>query len=340
MTRILDGIIHVAGEHDTGKTTFALESGASPERICMFDDDVKGRATVEQLRRDNITFGAYHDLIAIAKGKTELKYHEAVLSIISSIKPEQFDVIIWDTWTHFASSCHPYVVKYPDKFRDSWSPMGKFKGPQQWKEARRYEAGLLSYMSTLAKQVVVITHLTDTYINEVKVPDKLRPDSSKVLESVPRMRIWLRQNSSSPVPVGLILKRLDKKVVQDGKVRTISVLPRKIAPLPTEHSLWDTIWRYWDNPIDLAEPDSLEIPTEYELGILDGTLTKDQKYLMQQMIEHGLVRHDEDEVEDEVTSNKSPEALARSLAADGLTAAQIAEQLGKPLVLVNKWVAQ
>jgi hypothetical protein len=170
------------------------------------------------------------------------------------------------------------------------------------------------------------------------VPDKQRPDSSKVLESVPRMRVWLRQNSNSPVPVGLILKRLDKKVVQDGKVRTVSVLPRKIVPLPTEHSLWDTIWRYWDNPIDLAEPDSLEIPTEYELGILDGTLTKDQKYLMQQMIEHGLVRHDEDEVEDEVISNKSPEALARSLAADGVTAAQIAEQLGKPLVLVTKWI--
>jgi hypothetical protein len=40
----------------------------------------------------------------------------------------------------------------------------------------------------------------------------------------------------------------------------------------------------------------------------------------------------------EVEPDVSPEALARALANDGLTAAQIAEQLGKPLVLVNKWV--
>jgi len=34
---IMKGVIHVTGEHDTGKTTFALECGAQPEQICFFD---------------------------------------------------------------------------------------------------------------------------------------------------------------------------------------------------------------------------------------------------------------------------------------------------------------
>ena len=337
--RLLEGIVHVTGEHDTGKTTFALESGAAPERICMFDDDVKGRATVNGLLRDGFTFGAYHDLIAIRRGKTELAYHEAVLHIINAIKPEQFDVIIWDTWSHFAATCHPYVVKYPNKFRESWSPMGKIKGPQQWQEARRYEAGLLSFMTTLAKQVVVITHLKDSYINDAKVPDKFIPDASKTLTRIPRLRVWLRQNpSGAPVPIALVLKRLDRKVVEDGMIRTVSVLPRKIIPAKDERSLWDTIWQYWDNPDDQL----LTLPTEYELGILDNTLTTDQKHLLQQMITHGLVRRGEEEPEgtdSDGNIDPTPEGIAREMAQNGVTPEQIAEQLGKPLVLVNKWLA-
>jgi len=337
--KILEGILHVTGEHDTGKTTFALESGAAPERICFFDDDVKGRATVNGLQRDGFKFGAYHDLIAIRDSKTELAYHEAVLRIVNAIKPEQFDVIIWDTWSHFATTCHPYVVKHPNKFRESWSPMGKIKGAQHWQEARRYEAGLLSFMATLAKQVVVITHLKDAYINDAKVPDKFIPNASKTLNRIPRLRVWLRQNpSGSPVPMALVLKRLDRKVVEDGVIRTVSVLPRKIVPLEDDRSLWDTIWRYWDNPDD--QPATL--PTTYELGILDNTLTVDQKHLLQQMIVHGLVQHEEEEIE--VASNDgsidpTPE-LARELAKNRVTPEQIAEQLGKPVVLINKWLSE
>ena len=88
---IMKGVIHVTGEHDTGKTTFALESGAQPERICFFDDDIKGRATIEDCQErwaeQGRHFGAYHDLAQLGRGKKVLEFHQACLDIINSIEP-------------------------------------------------------------------------------------------------------------------------------------------------------------------------------------------------------------------------------------------------------------
>jgi hypothetical protein len=54
---LVTGIIHVTGEPDVGKTTFALESGASPERTWFVDDDVKGQSTVGELLAAGYQFG-------------------------------------------------------------------------------------------------------------------------------------------------------------------------------------------------------------------------------------------------------------------------------------------
>jgi hypothetical protein len=145
---------------------------------------------------------------------------------------------------------------------------------------------MLAHLQTLADTVIIITHLKNYYVENRKVPGVQVPRASSTFDRIPRFRIWLRHNPTSPIPIGLVLKRLDKKVKTDRGLRTVSVLPRKIVPnlqlpeeddAPKDRSLWDTIYRYMDNPIGNREPLPEETPNTYELSILDGILTEEQK---------------------------------------------------------------
>jgi hypothetical protein len=68
-----------------------------------------------------------------------------------------------------------------------------------------------------------------------------------------------------------VLKRLSRVTVNGG-IRAVNVLPRKINPCS-----WDRILEYWQNPIGDRQPEPSEIPNDFELSILDGVLTEDQK---------------------------------------------------------------
>ncbi len=333
---LLKGAIQVTGEHDVGKTTFALECGASPDRILFFDDDLKGRSTVQEFADAGIKFGEYVDLVKLGEKLTELDYHNAVMEKIKGVKPGRFDAIIWDTWTHFANTTHAYVLANPGEFKKHWAPMGTIKGAQQWQEARRYEAMIVSYLQELAPTVILVTHLKDQYMGKVKVPGKQIPASSNALSRVLRFRLWLRLNPSGrPVPIGLCMKRLDKKVVEGGKIRTVNVLPRKIVPKEDEHSLWDTIWRYWENPMGDREPTDDELPDEYELSILDGTLTPDQSHTLRVMVESGLL---EESAFGDMTGGIDQEKLAEivRLRDAGKPLPAIAKEVEMPIVEVSE----
>lgn len=329
---LVTGIVQVCGGHDVGKTSFALECGARPERIWFADDDIKGRATVSDLRKTG-DFGAYHDLVALSEGKREIEFHEAVLDLIDGIEPNEYDAIIFDTWTRFSKTCHPYVLQNPSKFKLKWSPSGKIKGAEQWQEAQWYESQILNRLQELAPLVVLVTHLKDHYMNNAKTGKRI-PASSRTLNRVPRFRLWLRHNPDSRVPIGLVLKRLDQKVRTDRGIRTVSVLPRKLTPnvhLPSEdtepndQSLWDTIARYYAHPFGNREPLPEETPDAYELSILDGTLTEDQRHTLKLMLKAGAVSHEDEDLD--IESSGPADAYPDKLVA----AVKRARDEGKPL---------
>lgn len=338
---LVKGIIHVMGEHDTGKTKFALECGADATRICFFDDDVKGHATVQALADAGVGFGAYHNLTQLAKGLRELEFHEACSKLVEAIKPGQYQAIVWDTWARFQKTFHPVVIENPAAFRKRWSPMGTIKGAEQWQEAERLEAQFLNHLATLAETVVIVSHLKDYYVGDRKVPGKQIPASGKALERVPTMRIWLKHNPASPVPIGLVLKRIDRMESTPAGLRTTCILPRKITPHPGERSLWDSIARYYADPVGLRSPAPDETPDEYELSILSGTLTADQKRTFELMLAAGV--EEEKEVATELNTNESDLATA-ARAATG-SPAEIARELSQQFSLtvtvpqVLKWRA-
>lgn len=332
MSLLLSGIIHVTGEPDSGKTTFALECGAHPKDIWFLDDDVKGRAVVQQLLDSGVQFGRYDDLAALRRGKRELEFHEACLGLIDSVPPGRYEAVIWDTWSAFAKTCHDWVVAHPDRFRQNWAALGSVKGAQQWQEARRYEAELLHRLAEKVKLVIVVTHLKDHVLNNIRTGKKI-PDSSVALERVAVMRLWLRRNPASPVPIALVLKRIDRKMVTPEGIRTVAVLPPKITPRPGERSLWDSIRRYWNEPVGDRPLQPDEIPDEWELSIIRGTLTPDQQRVFELMLRAG-VGPDEETLA--LIADNDPAQKARELREQGKTLAEIAAILQIPVPDVLK----
>lgn len=320
------GTVLVTGEHGTGKTSLGLEAG-DPARMCFVDDDLKGKSTVDQVRRDGIEFGRYVDFINDTAKKKALQVHMRGLEIIDSIEEGQFDVLIWDTWTRFASSCHAYVVTHPQEFRESdgWAAMGRIRAGEEYKEARLYEAELIAQIARKVPLVILISHLKNQYLNNAPTGKEI-PAVSKAVDRVCNLRLWLRHNPHHTTPIGLVLKNIDKKMYdpETKRLRTVQILPTKITPLPEERSLWDSIERYYNDPAGLREPTPDEIPDDFESSIVQGTLTEDQRLSWMVAIKQERAREQEEMMLEMDAKREQAEAMQE----EGANLNQIAKALG------------
>lgn len=272
------GLIEITGEHDAGKTLAALfvnyEGGYPLKDIAFIHDDVKEPGYKPDM------FGLYVDLVKETKGMKLFQRREFGLKIIDSIKPKQFKAIVWDTWFNFGESIQNYVVNNRYKFRSKdefiMAHETKVIGAQTWRDAHNDEASVASYIKSLCNVFIVTSHLKDSYVGGVKCgkTDQL----GKSWDRICNMRLWLKHNPNGEVPVSLVLKRPHKPGLDDnGKPVSVSYLPRRFAPQPEHKSIWDTINYYYDNPANHQQPAINEIPTPFELSILDGILTPEQK---------------------------------------------------------------
>lgn len=326
-------MIHVTGESDTGKTLFALQSGARPEETVFIDADVKGRNTVEQVQSSGLKFGMYYDLLGATEGMKEIAYHEHCLGVIDKIAelpPENRRVIVWDTWEPFEKTMFPVVQANPKRFKDFYSPMGSIKGAEQWIASFDYEAEIVNRVIGLAELFIAVTHVKSYNVGGTRVPGKVVADCKKPMVQKSLMRIWVKHNPRSAVPIGLVMKRLGRTSYVDGVgIRTVNVLPRKVTPRPwptdetVDESLWDTVKYYWENPIGNRKPESWETPDEFELSILEGTLTEDQKLTFRLMLQGEAESKELDELVDADNRTK-----ALSIYEESNDYKKVAEELG------------
>lgn len=337
---VLPGIFQVTGEIDVGKTMFCLQCGAPPERILFVDDDVKGKSLANDFKRDGVAFGEYINLSELGgKGITEYDLHEKITAELKKIKENMFDVAIFDPWTRIGNSFHSFVVANPRLFRKEWASMGKIKGAQEWKAAREYEAAFLGQLQTKIPTIFLTSHLKSAYVNGVSIPGKFTPDASPAIEKICRARFWLRRNPNGrPVPIALVLKRLNKSAFVPGLgVRTMNVMPQKLIPLPNEESLWDTIFRFWNNPVGDREPTPEEMPDEYELSILGNTLSSDQLHLMESILEAGIQEAEEENaIAGSIGTTSDQEELVKKLHKDGVPLPMIAKQTELAIGIVSQ----
>lgn len=332
---LLTGTVLVTGEHGVGKTRFALESG-NPERTIFIDDDIKGRSTVQRITEDGFKFGKYIDFIGDKRLKP-IERHEKGLEIIDAIPQGKYDVLVWDTWSGFAETCAIYVQTNNSLFRDSWAAMGKIKAGEEYKEARNYEAELIHRLQNKVPLVILISHLKNQYLNNAATGKEI-PAVSKAVDSVCNLRLWLRRNPASSTPIALVLKNIEKNMLYDGKFRTVQLLPTKITPISTqenfERSLWDSIERYFANPIGNRKPTKDETPDDFEMSIVQGTLTQDQRLSWI----YALKEQKQSEAQEQLLLQEENKAKAIELKEAGKNLQEIAIELNVPLTDVLKWV--
>lgn len=275
MTLRYQGITHFTGDPDSGKTIAMLQV-THPSRIAFFHDDVK----VPPVKPAD--FGLFVDLVQEAKGRKLLELRQFVLDKLYTLKPGKFDAIIFDTWARFGLSLRQYAILNPAEFREmnTFSKLGSAKGGEMWGEAHRYEALVISELAKIAPFVGLVTHLKDAYEGGAKTGRKI-PDAGRSFDRVCNFRVWLRHNPDSGVPIGLVLKRLNESKVTERGLEVVNVLPWKLVPKDDENSVWDTIDRYRSSPFGNRQSLPDETPNAFEMSILTGVMTKEQREIWQ-----------------------------------------------------------
>lgn len=270
----ITGIINVTGEGDTGKTTFSLTSGAEVERTAFVDNDVKGKNIVRQVEKAGRQFAYYKNLTQIsAKGgignkpMREIEFHEYCMGILDDLASMEgkLDVIVWDTWTAFENTFQPYVKSRPNDFRQFYSAMGQIKGAEEWNASFEYEARVLDAMTEIAPLVILTSHLKND-VNKRQVAEAKKPLIQKAF-----MRVYLRHGVNTPKPTALFLKR-PLKMDFTSSMEPVNVVHRKVHEFT-----WSKLLEYWENPVGDEPPPPEAQLDEFELSILDGILTRDQK---------------------------------------------------------------
>jgi len=264
------GLAGITGEPDTGKTTFALTTGVPSQRIAFIDDDLKTQSVADSLEAQGKPFGSYFNLTRefAQSGNTKpADLHDMVMDHLRKLKSDvnEYDVLVFDNWSRMEGGIRDHSLKNMTKL-SSMTPGQIAKMTQfTWPFTYNYYQEILDFMLSIAPLVFIITHVKKRYKTDILEARGQRP-----LVEKSSFRIWLRHNPDSPAPIGLVLKRIMK--LDAETMKPVSILPRRIKPCT-----WATIKNYIANPIGDRQPNQEEMPNAFELSILDGTLTDDQK---------------------------------------------------------------
>jgi len=321
---VVPGLISVAGDYDVGKSSFALAYPfVKPGEIAVFNSDIRDVQTLD-------TIGVHHvNLVTVAEQhKLELDFHNAVMKMIDGIEPGKYKVIIFDTWHSFARTFHAYVLKHKHKYTSQLVGTGEIIGGKIWAQVRRHEGFVINALLSKAPTLILTAHLKTHYESGHKTQLRV-PAFSPAVTKASAMKLWLRKQPNSPVPIALVEKRLSTRTYDKEKqcIRTVSVLPQKITPTSEDTSLWDTILRYIDNPIGLREPTPEETLTEREITDMAGILSPEDRDTLLEMIKHAPVEEKEPvSFDDDI----------RAMLAKGVSALDIAKAFAVPVSKVKE----
>jgi len=266
------GFVHVTGPRGIGKTTFAIDTGADPKRICVLDGEASAKDYHKQLG-----FGAYHDLIeetteAYGLECTDLQYFLYCKDILDNIPDNKFDVLVIDNILRLESGLVTYVNEHYEDFGIS---RGQMKGMPAliWGPIKSYYEALIVAWLAKVKMFIVTTPIGEKWVHS-KPSGTMKPKGKDVLEWLTSLRIWLRFKENSKIPAGLVLKdRVTRmEYIESSGIKKVSVLPRRIDPCT-----WEQIRYYMANPANHTKPLPTEIPTKDDWAVLKGTLTEEKR---------------------------------------------------------------
>jgi len=306
------GVIEIVGEHDTGKTLAALGVVSNYKRTVFVDDDMKGDATIQQLIDAGFEFSQYHNLSELRSllGDTpsptdlvEKVVKPTIEKIVKTGEKKRFEVIVWDTWGIVYQSVRQHV----ERNQSDYSHMVKFQGNSIIiqglisRVAREIERSAIQDLKSVCDLLIVTHHIKAKYSQNIEVG--VTPESSRTWEKVCNMRLWLRRNPRSKIPIILFPKRPNLPKKSGNKIKFTNVVPLKITPTDKHESIWEAIQEYVDNPIESREPNESETPTADEYSALSGSLNDEQKaYVIEAMAYQKRMANELDPIAKSMTS--------------------------------------
>lgn len=286
----LRGVIEITGEHDTGKTLAMLQTVKDFSSTLFVDDDIKGDGTVKQMAdRGEFPEENYIDL---SKERAKLRnvptsdeiLKEIVFPLMERITEKHHDVIVFDTWRIVYQAARGHVERNQSKYSNvvTWRGNNPIIQGLISKVARMIERDFINKLKESCDLLLLSHHVKDHYVENVAVG--VRPESSATFDEICNMRIWLRRNPQSKVPVMLFLKRPNVPRLVPGKgLRASNIVPEKVTPTAKMESIWEAIEEYHKNPIESRQPRPDETPTKQELAVISNTLTEEMRDYVKQV---------------------------------------------------------
>lgn len=323
----VEGIIHVMGEPDTGKTTFAYTADTHPDKIAFIDNDIKSKGLHKQLH-----FGYYLNAVKEFVDGGRLKpidFHNMIIDRVKALPDGKFELLVFDNWTQMEDGINAYADEHMLEMSNLSRNQLQSMSMLAWPYKRLYYATVLDFLLTKAPTVIITTHVKDQWLNKRKTGAKI-PRCQEPLIEKSSLRVWLKHNPDSQAPVGLVIKRITRSEWDGHRIKPIPVLPRRVAPCT-----WEKIDWYLEHPIGDRELTVDEIPNEDELAILDGVLTDDQKMMLRMAIDD---ESDDEPTEVQTSTISAPrvassddtdrQAIVMAMKEEGMSNMEIAKNMG------------
>ncbi|MCE5209002.1 MAG: ATP-binding protein [Chloroflexi bacterium] len=276
----------VTGGYGVGKSTFALGTGATPERTLVVDFEKSQSAFAKQLPLD------YIDMQAVMangypKGYKMLDLYTSVVVKIDEKLTERgkYDVLILDNASPLEDAILAYVERNPAEFGHTSGQYNSMSG-LKWGDVKAKYAQLLTRWGSKVGMIFIVVHLRDKWTGNTVQKDMYgkpvqEPKGKETLDQLSSLFVWLEHGPMS-IPAAKVLKcRIDRKVyVSDteyppegvpadylaelnGEPGIVSV---PVLPLRLPKCTWPAIREYMRNPADLVNPKPGESLTEKELS--------------------------------------------------------------------------
>lgn len=271
------GMVHILGEHGSGKTTLALTYPvADPSKVYVIDDDFgKGESWAKSLGYNYVNGRAEF------KG-TDIVVHRNFMNMINSL-PGDLELLVIDNPARLIfNSGFNVFDKDASKWLSTIKGTAEIVGGIKWRTYRNdYLGELYDTLQSKARTVVIVTHEKPQRLDGVKT-GAMEAEADPSLRKAAKLIMRLTR-SLDYAPIGLVVKDGIGRVI-DGKI--VRCLPDRIAKCN-----WDTILHYYNNdPIGLREAREDERPSEYELSLIKGVLTAEQQSVYEQRLKIELAQ--------------------------------------------------
>lgn len=293
MTVLVSGLMHVYGPPSSGKTLFALTTGAEPTKTAFLDGDAsKGKEFATQLG-----IKEYKDLTTLCDGLTEVEHFKKFRDVISEL-PNGLELIVWDNPKAVFNGAHSYVATNRSEFREKWASQGGFAGGQEWVITRQVLLPrIYSQLLKKATLVIICSHEREQTDRAGVYTGFMEPNADNSLRTESGIVIRLGKDSREPeksAPVGLVIKN-HAKINKSGV--PVRIFPERLAP-----ATWAKIKYYLGNPVGDNVLSAAEKPDEFEIHLIEGTLNPEQKRLYEWRREMALIKADSSLAEDIVSA--------------------------------------